>query len=172
MIDLRMKKRNVWVTRKFGKLNFVFLREYMFEERFVTVLARFRSLHPRSLKGLGPEKVQEIMAQLLSVHFPENLTRSLVQLGRLDPQGRLIADDCTMEGGLKPAKELEGVFFQPIDLGYLGKYSIITCEGTRVLEPETRAKSLMKRLEKQVAERLAAEAKAEAPVELVALEMA
>lgn len=95
------------------------------------------------------------MAKLLSVLFPSKLLNSLAQLGRLDPQGRLIMDDCTREGGLKPARELEGVHFQPIDLGYLGKFSVITCDGTRVLEPAAKANGLLKALEKQMAQKMA-----------------
>ena len=100
------------------------------------------------------------MARTLSVFFPPKLTNSLLQLGRLTPSGNLIMDDCTNDGGLKPACELEGVHFQPIDLGYLGKFSVVTCEGRRVLETSGRANRLIKQLEKDQAERIKAEEEA------------
>ena len=55
--------------------------------------------------------------KMMSVSFPPRLTNSLRQLGRLDPHGRLILDDCTSEGGLRSSTTVENVEFQPLDLG-------------------------------------------------------
>jgi hypothetical protein len=98
-------------------------------------------------------KVRKVMAKLVTAIFPEKLTKSLAAVGRLDPAGRLILDDVGAEGGLRSSKELDGVTFQPLNLGWVGQFYLVSCEGVNVLEPKYKAESTIRKLEKQLAER-------------------
>ena len=98
------------------------------------------------------------MAQLKNVNVPAKLVTSLRDLGRLDPVGRMIMDNVGPEGGMKAAREVEGIRFQPIELGYLGRmYVIDDQEGESNLVSEHQGRSLLKRLEKRAAEKAKAE---------------
>ena len=103
-------------------------------------------------------KVRKLVAKLISAYFPEKLTTSIAAVGRLDPGGRLIMDDVGGEGGLRSAKELDGVTFQPLNLGWVGQFYVVSSEGTNVLEPKHKAEQVIRKLEKQAAERIALEA--------------
>ena len=97
------------------------------------------------------------MAKLLSTYFPENLKNSLLAIGRLDPAGRLILDDVGGEGGLRSAKEVEGVHFQPLNLGWVGQFYVVSCDGAHILEPKAKAETLLRQLEKEKLEKEKAE---------------
>lgn len=100
---------------------------------------------------------------MISVSFPPRFTNSLRQLGRLHPDGKLILDDCTSEGGLRGSTTVENVHFQPLDLGYLGKFSVVTDAQGSILKEAHAAKAQLRRLEKVAAERKMAESEPPLP---------
>lgn len=65
------------------------------------------------------------MARLVPAIIPPKFKNSLAQLGRLDPQGRLIVDETGDLKNVLDEKHVLNERFTTLDLGYLGKMTLI-----------------------------------------------
>lgn len=87
---------------------------------------------------------KENMAKLIAATFPTKLTNSLRQLGRLDPQDRLILDVEGEHKNIKDQKTVMGKSFSVVNLGYLGEFMLVDY----TLLSLAQGKSLLRQAEK------------------------